>query len=434
MSHSTQIIKRLSALHPDVIDLHLDRMTRLLNSLGEPQNNIPPVIHVAGTNGKGSTIAYLHAMFQASNLKSHCYTSPHLVEFHERIRLAVEGGSRFISDDELLEFLDICEEANAGAEITYFEFTTAIAFLAFQKFPADYSLLEVGLGGRLDATNVITQPALTIITSISHDHQKFLGESLQEIAHEKAGILKPNIPCVTGHMPLEAYQVIEKRADALGVPLFSEGVHWQVRKENGRLVFQDLDGLLDLNLPVLRGTHQILNAGTAIAAIRCLRQEKIQLEQIETGLKTAQWPARLHLLPEGRLHEVLPAQTEIWLDGGHNPAAGLSLAHSMADIGEKSPRDLIVICGMMENKDARLFLEPFQGLVKEIFTLNIPGKENSYSEHDLAALAQEAGLKATPAASLEAALGSISKTYAHAPRILICGSLYLAGEILKNLP
>jgi len=390
MSHSQEIIKRLSALHPDVIDLHLERMERLLKALHHPEKHIPPVIHVAGTNGKGSVIATLHSVLDAANISSHAYTSPHLVEFHERIRVFADGISRFISDDELLSLLDICETANAGQPITYFEFTTAIAFLAFQKYPADFTLLEVGLGGRLDATNVIEDPALTIITSISIDHQKFLGDSLSQIASEKAGILKKGVPCITGHMPAEALEVIQEKAHALGAPLISEGVDWQVREENGRLVFQDLEGLLDLAMPALRGKHQILNAGTAIAAVRQLKDNKIQIEQIEQGLKNAAWPARLQLLPDGPFHASLPEHAEIWLDGGHNPAAGLSLGHSLADLGEKSPRDLILICGMMENKDARLFLEPFQGLAREIYTLDIPGKDNSYSADELSQLSQSA--------------------------------------------
>lgn len=430
MSHSQEIIERLSALHPDVIDLHLGRMERLLKALNHPEKHIPPVIHVGGTNGKGSVIATLHSVLNAAGLSSHAYTSPHLVEFHERIRIFKDGISRFISDEELLSLLNICEHANDGSPITYFEFTTAIAFMAFQKYPADFTLLEVGLGGRLDATNVIDSPALTIITSISIDHQKFLGESLTEIAFEKAGILKKGVPCITGHMPLEALEVFQDKAQALGVPLISEGVDWQVREENGRLVFQDLEGLLDLGLPALRGKHQVLNAGTAIAALRQLKDVNIQIEHIEKGLKNAAWPARLQLLPEGAFHASLPKHAEIWLDGGHNPAAGLSLGHSLADLGEKSPRDLILVCGMMENKDARLFLEPFQGLAREIYTLDIPGKENSYSADELAHISGLAGIKATACSSLEDAFSIISASGIVEPRILICGSLYLAGHVL----
>ncbi len=422
---SDVLLDRLLTLHPKLIDLTLDRLWRLLAALGEPQRDLPPVVHLAGTNGKGSTLAMIRAGLEADGKSVHAYTSPHLARFHERIRI----GGELISEDALSAVLEECEVANDGASITFFEITTAAAFLAFSRAPADVVLIETGLGGRLDATNVIDSPALTVITPVSLDHQQFLGETLGEIAGEKAGILKPDTACVVGPQANEALEVIEERAEDIGAPLLVHGQDWLVRTEHGRLVYEDQRGLLDLDLPALPGAHQIQNAGTAIAALRLLGATD---RACQRSVVDVSWPARLQRLRQGPLIERLPPLTELWLDGGHNAAAGEALAAMFDEWHAISPAPLHLIVGMLETKAAADFLAPLAPRVDSMCAVLIPGAEASFPAETLAEMAISAGAKAKPAETVEAALGDILDVLEPPLRVLICGSLYLAGDVLKT--
>ncbi len=411
------------SLHPKIIDLTLDRVWRLLHALGDPQESLPPVIHIAGTNGKGSVQAMLRAGIEGAGLAAHAYTSPHLVRFHERIRLA----GTLIDEDALAAVLDECDAANGGAEITYFEITTCAALLAFSRVPADYTLLEVGLGGRLDATNVV-DPALTIITPVSLDHQSYLGDTLDAIAFEKAGILKPGVPCIVGRQQDAALEVIERQAARLGAPLLVQGQHWHCMPEHGRLVFQDEDGLLDLPLPRLLGHHQFDNAGMALAAMRQLDLPEDRREAAyEAAMTAVQWPARMQLLSCGPLVDAAP-EAELWLDGGHNPAAGAALARTLGDL---RARPLHLVCGMLNSKDVRGYLAPLAPLAQGLHAVGIADTEATLPAAETAAAARAVGLRAAEAGSVEAALRAIAAE-TPAARILICGSLYLAGEVLRD--
>ncbi|TDE37581.1 bifunctional folylpolyglutamate synthase/dihydrofolate synthase [Antarcticimicrobium sediminis] len=410
----------MMSLHPKIIDLTLDRVWRLLAKLGDPQKALPPVIHIAGTNGKGSTQAMIRAGLQGAGLTAHAYTSPHLARFHERIRVAGE----LISEPDLSAVLDECYSASLGESITYFEITTCAAFLAFARTPADYTLLEVGLGGRLDATNVIDRPALTILTPISIDHEQFLGDTLAKIAFEKAGILKRGVPCVVGPQPDEALEVIEAQADRLGAPLIAHGQHWHVSEERGRMVYQDERGLLDLPLPNLPGAHQIQNAGAALAALRHLRLGE---EACEAAVTQAYWPARMQRLKTGPLVEAAP-QAELWLDGGHNPAAGLALGAHLASLPRRATH---LICGMLNTKDVTGYLRPLAAQAETLTAVSIPGEANTLSAEDTATSARAVGMRAETADRVQAAVEKIARTDPRA-RILICGSLYLAGGVLRE--
>ncbi len=432
MARSDDILDRLLTLHPKIIDLSLDRMHRILEALDHPEDKLPAVIHVAGTNGKGSVIAYLRAMLEAAGKRVHVYTSPHLVRFHERIRLAGPNGSDLIDEKRLVDLLEECETANGREPITYFEITTAAALLAFAREPADYLLLEVGLGGRLDATNVVDAPALTVITSVDIDHQQYLGETIDDIAMEKAGILKPDVACILAPQRDDARAVIEDIASAKGSPLIIAGQEWQAFEQHGRLVYQDQGGLLDLPMPRLPGHHQVDNAGTAIAALRCLEPEGLTEEHIEAGLSSVEWAARLQRLGPGRLHSLVPEGAEIWLDGGHNAAAGRVVAIAMAELEERVPKRLVLICGMLNTKDAGTFLGAFQGLAECVYTVRIPGETNAINAEDLAETASKAGLQAVPMPDLRTALGACVRDHLEAPRILVCGSLYFAGHVLAE--
>jgi dihydrofolate synthase/folylpolyglutamate synthase len=420
------IYERLSALHPKRIDLTLGRLQGLLEKLDHPEQKIPAVIHIAGTNGKGSTAAFCRAFFEAAGKSVHVYTSPHLVKFNERIRL---GGS-LVDDARLAEALEHCERVNAGAPITFFEITTAAALWLFANTPADYTLLEVGMGGRFDATNVIGNPALTVITPISIDHEDYLGPDLKSIAGEKAGILKRNVPCVVAAQADEAMAEIQKTARAQRAVLTCEDEQWSVSEERGRLVYHDDHGLLDLPAPRLAGRHQFQNAGVAIATMRVLNTDFPQTA-FEQGMRAAQWPARLQLLNAGPLVNRAPKQAEIWLDGGHNAAAAGVIAAAMAELEEKKPRPLILIAGMLSTKHADDFFRPFAGLVAKVFTLAVPEAEAPYDAETLAKIAAREGLDAVPMPDLATAL-SATAAIDKAPRILICGSLYLAGFVLKQ--
>ncbi|MBY6122190.1 MULTISPECIES: bifunctional folylpolyglutamate synthase/dihydrofolate synthase [Mameliella] len=417
---SDQLLQRMMTLHPKIIDLTLDRVWQLLEALGHPEEKLPPVIHLAGTNGKGSTQAMIRAGIEAAGQTCHAYTSPHLARFHERIRLRGE----LISEQALTEVLDECVSANGGASITYFEITTCAAILAMSRVPADYVLLETGLGGRLDATNVVARPAATVITPISMDHEQYLGDTLARIAGEKAGIIKRGVPCVVGPQPDEALEVIEARAEALGAPLLAQGQHWHAWEERGRLVFQDENGLLDLPMPALPGAHQIENAGAALAVLRLLGLGEAAFEGAMTQ---ATWPARMQRLRQGPLAEMAP-EAELWLDGGHNPAAGKALA---AHLGGLPERPTHLICGMLNTKDARGFLTPLAAVADSLTAVNIPGEANTLSAEDTARMAADSGHRALMAEDVGAALRAIVAETPEA-RVLICGSLYLAGSVLRD--
>lgn len=408
------------SLHPKIIDLTLDRMLRLLDALGNPQASIPPVIHIAGTNGKGSTGAFIRAGLQADGDKVHAYTSPHLARFHERIVLA----GNVIAEPDLAAALEECESVNKGVPITYFEVTTCAAFLAFSRTPADYTLLEVGLGGRLDATNMIDAPAMTVITPVSIDHEQYLGNTLTMIAGEKAGILKRNTPCVVAPQPDEALDVIEAEAARVGARLKIYGQHWHVWTENGRLVFQDETGLLDLPMPALLGAHQVQNAGTAIAALRLLGKDDAACA---AAMQNVQWPARMQRLRSGPLID-LAEGAELWLDGGHNEAAGGAIAALLKGLSEK-PTHLIV--GMLNTKDISGYLGHFKGVAQSLHAVSIPGETATLSAQDTQKAASDIGLNATTASDVQSAVQEIVKNDPNA-RILICGSLYLAGHILRE--
>lgn len=423
---STVILARMLHLHPKVIDLSLERMARLLAKMGNPHLHLPPVIHVAGTNGKGSTVAFMRAILESAGLKVHVYTSPHLQRFHERIRLA----GQLISEAELCTHLLECERVNAGDPITFFEITTVASFLAFYRTPADMLLLEVGLGGRLDTTNIIAHAAVTVITPVDLDHQQFLGDTLAEIAREKAGILKPLTPAIIGPQKPAAAEVIEARAAKLGAPLLMHGKDWTTYAEHGRLIFQYADGLLDLPLPALVGQHQLNNAGTAIAAVLALPDFNIGSDAIARGLKTVEWPGRMQRLIDGPLVALLPKGAELWLDGAHNPAAAVVIAHALAELEERHPLPLYLICGMLTSKDAQGFFAAFNGLARGVFTIAVPGAENSMTPDALADAARGAGLLVRTAPDLAQALNEIASYSATPPRVVICGSLYLAGTVL----
>lgn len=425
MAVSDAILTRLLELHPKIIDLSLDRMERLLARLGNPERNLPPVIHVAGTNGKGSTVAFSRAMIEAAGLTAHCYTSPHLVRFHERIRLAGE----LIGEDHLSALLEECEVANGGEAITFFEITTAAAFLAFSRVKADYLVLEVGLGGRLDATNMIDHPRATAITSIGLDHQQFLGETIEEIAREKAGILKRGVIGVIGRMPPAARAAIEAVAERVNAPLAVAGQEWDCFEQHGRLVFQDGDGLLDLPLPALKGAYQIGNAGNAIALMRALKDPRIGEAEIAKGLASARWPARLQRLKGGALSGLLSQGSELWLDGGHNADAGVVLAQSLSEMAKRDQRPLVLVWGMLNTKDASQFFRPLAALAQHVVTLTIPGEPNAIAAESLAATARALGVSAGVADGVENAVRQAASS-GPASRILICGSLYLAGHVL----
>jgi len=414
------ILERLMSLHPKIIDLTLDRMMRLLNLLDNPEKIIPPVIHIAGTNGKGSTQAMIRAGLEASGDICHAYTSPHLARFHERIFIA---GS-IIEEIDLANYLSECEKVNGNTTITYFEITTCAALLAFSEKNADYTLLEVGLGGRLDATNVIDQPKITVITPISIDHQQYLGDTLAEIASEKAGILKRNCFAIIGPQEEEALAVIEARAYEVGATCKIYGQHWHVWEENGRLVFQDENGLLDLPLPKLIGAHQIQNAGIALATLRYLGKENVSFEG---AMLNADWPARMQRLKKGPLTS-LATDAEIWLDGGHNKAAGYALSEALSRL---QSRKLFLIVGMLNTKDVAGYMQPLLSQSKRLYGVSIPGEAATMTAKETVDVAIDVGFEASVSENVESAIKEIIKQDQNA-RILICGSLYLAGNILQK--
>jgi dihydrofolate synthase/folylpolyglutamate synthase len=412
------------ALHPKLIDLSLDRILPLLADLGQPHDHLPPVIHVAGTNGKGSTIAYLRAFLEAAGKQVHVYNSPHLVHFNERIRLA----GRLVSTRRLNAALERVEAVNAGRPITFFEITTATAFMLFAETPADYLLLETGMGGTYDTTNVVTRPLGQVITPIDLDHQGFLGDTLAEIAANKAGIFKRGSKAVIGLQRDAARPVLERAARRLGIAPLWQGEDFHGSAQDGRLVYADEIGLLDLPPPALFGAHQFDNAALAIAATRHFGLP-VDEDALARGLRNVAWPARLTPL-HGRLRDLLPPGSELWLDGGHNAHGATALAAALGEMNARRPAPLLLIMGMMNTREPAEFLAPFAGLAPKVFTLTIPGESNAHKADHIAAEARKAGFEARPMRSVLAAL----KAAATLPeaRVLICGSLYLAGDVLAR--
>ena len=432
MPTSDQLLADLKELHPKLIDLSLGRVERLLTKLGSPHQKLPPVVHVAGTNGKGSVTAYLKSILQAGGRRVHVYTSPHLVRFHERIELAgPDGKARPIAEDQLVDVLSRTQAVNDGDDITQFEITTAAAFLAFSEHPADVLLLEVGLGGRLDATNVIPKPALTVITSISLDHADKLGDTREKIAREKAGILKRGVRCVVAQQDDEVLDVIRSEAGRVHADLIAWGERFDAYEQRGRLIVQREDELLDLPMPGLIGRHQVINAATAVVAAMEFAGTALDLGDIERGLASVSWPARMQRLDSGPLPEMLKPGSELWLDGGHNPAAGAVIAQTLADLEERAPKPLYLIVGMMALKDAAGFLSPFRGLARHVVTVPIPGAhEATHAPEVLVDAAREVQLSAESSSSVDQALRRLEQLHPGPKRILICGSLYLAGHVL----
>ncbi|GJL94835.1 MAG: bifunctional folylpolyglutamate synthase/dihydrofolate synthase [Hyphococcus sp.] len=431
MRNIDEVLNRVAARRPRVIDLSLDRVHAALARMGDPHKKLPPIIHVAGTNGKGSTVSMMRSVLEAADKRVHVYTSPHLVRFNERIVLA----GKEITDAQLIAALEQCDQAVGEEKLTYFETITCAAFLAFSQTPADVLLLEVGLGGRLDATNVIEKSIASVITPIDLDHQQFLGDEITLVAAEKAGIFRQKTPAVIGPQSPEAMEVLEREAMRMRAPLFAHGQHWHVYAEHGRLIYQDESGLSDLDMPALEGRHQIDNAGLAVAALKAAGFA-LSNEVLSIGLASAHWPARLQRLTRGPLIELARAmlgeEPEIWLDGGHNPHGGRALAQAMADMEERRPKPLVMISGMQANKDAVGYFTPFKGLASAVYAV-AANHDAVASPQEVEAAAREAGLYAHlsrgVAHALRMALADIKN---EPPRILISGSLYLAGEILRD--
>lgn len=433
MDATSPLLERIAALHPKRIDLSLGRLEQLLDRLDHPERRLPPVVHIAGTNGKGSVTAMLRAMLEADGQRAHIYTSPHLVRFNERIRIGGEGGGTLVSDEVLTEVLERVETANQGDPITFFEITTAAALVLFAENPADVVVLETGLGGRLDATNVVPRPLISVLTTIGIDHVGFLGPTLGEITMEKAGIIKPHVPVVSAPQKDEVASVIERQSGLARARLHLGGMDWTVGQENGRLVYQDEDGLVDLPLPRLAGRHQAVNAGTAVATARTaglLRDP----HSLEAGMTQVDWPGRMQRLTRGRIVEWAPPDADIWLDGGHNADAGEVVAAALADLEDRVSRPLFLIAGMLNTKDPTGYFRHFAGLVRHTFTVGVPTSDASIAPAALAEAATEAGLSAEPVTSVKTALRLLAENwrYEPPPRIVICGSLYLVGDVLAQ--
>lgn len=430
-AHARELIARLGQLHPKKIDLSLGRLETLLAKLRNPERGLPPVIHVAGTNGKGSTVAFLRAILEAGGLSVHAYTSPHLVNFNERIRLGAKDGGKIVGDEELADALSECERANGADPVTFFEITTAAAFLIFSRHKADVLLLEVGLGGRLDATNVIPAAMATVITPVSIDHTEFLGLSLTGIAAEKAGILKRDTPAIIARQSPEVLAAIERAGAKVRARLAISGEQWSAHEEAGRLVYADENGLLDLPRPRLLGRHQVENAGCAIAALRFSESFKLPMAAFEDGMLNAEWPARMQHLGSGTLIGHLPEGSELWLDGGHNAGGGQAIAASLAELEERVPKPLVLIVGMLNTKDAGGFLASFSGIARHLIAVPV-NSDNARMPADIAELAKSAGLTAQASPSLnDALIGVRALELETPPRVLITGSLYLAGQVLE---
>ena len=429
-----QEIDRLMSLHQKGFDLSLDRIRLLLGRLGHPEKKLPPVIHIAGTNGKGSAVAFSRALLEAGGHTVHAHISPHLVRWHERYRIAGKGGGQLVSDAVLADAIHRAADANGDDPTTVFEILTAVAFLLFSEHQADATIMEVGLGGRFDATNVIEKPAVSVIMPISLDHEAYLGDRVELIAAEKAGIIKPGVPVVIGAQPSEtARDVLIETAERVGAPVIAYGTDFLAHEENGRLIYQDEYGLMDIALPRLQGRHQIANAAAAIAAVRAAGFA-IDAEVADRAMSTVSWPGRLQKLPAGRLWENAPEGSEIWIDGGHNPGAGLVIAEALAGEEERFSRPLFLIAGMLNTKDQSGFFRAFEGMVRHVYTVPVESSDAGVSPSELTVRAMEAGLSAEPVASVENALKLLRDTWDEEetpPRVLICGSLYLIGAVLE---
>ncbi|MGB8819280.1 MAG: folylpolyglutamate synthase/dihydrofolate synthase family protein [Rhizobiaceae bacterium] len=432
---ATQEIERLLTLHPKGFDLSLDRITGLLEKLGNPQDQLPPVIHIAGTNGKGSASAFCRSMIEASGHTVHVHTSPHLVNWHERYRLGQKGGGQLVSDAVFAQAVRQVADANGGQKITVFEILTAVGFLLFSQHPADACVMEVGLGGRFDATNVIKRPAVSLIMPISLDHESYLGDRVELIAMEKAGIIKKGCPVVIGAQTENAArEVLVETAERLRCPLSVYGQDFHAREEFGRMVYEDEDGLFDLPLPRLPGRHQLANAAAAIRAVKDAGFPHTN-EMAEQAMLNVDWPARMQRLDRGRLVGLAPKGSEIWLDGGHNPGAGVVIAEELAEREDKKERPLFMITGMINTKDATGYFRAFRDMARHVFTVPVKNSDAGVPPENLALMAEDAGLSAEPVASVENALKLLGESWDHkepAPRILIGGSLYLAGQVLDE--
>ncbi|MEM8936739.1 MAG: folylpolyglutamate synthase/dihydrofolate synthase family protein [Pseudomonadota bacterium] len=425
MTKIEDMLERIATRRPRIIDLSLDRVFAALDKLGNPHRKLPPTFHVAGTNGKGSTIAFLRAILEAAGNSVHVYTSPHLVRFNERIVLA----GHEIDDAHLIDALERCDEAASRQDLTYFETATCAAFLAFAETPADYLLLEVGLGGRLDATNVLDKPMACVITPIGRDHEKFLGDTVEKIAAEKAGIFRPQTPAIIGAQSPEAMTTLLTCADTAGANPFVFGQDWTIYAEHGRLAYQDETGLADIAAPRLVGAHQVYNAGLAIAATRAAGLS-FSDDTLSDGLVNARWPARMQRLTRGRLVEQAGA-SELWLDGGHNPHAAAAIARALADLNDRDPKPLALIISMQDNKDAAGYFTAFKDLAAEVFVLGSE-REGAAAVDALVLAAKSAGLEARAADSVERALEDITATCKKPPRVFLGGSLYFAGSVLTE--
>lgn len=426
------ILSRLGLLHPKSIDLSLGRTWRLLRRLGNPEQNLPPVVHIAGTNGKGSTLAFMRAGLEAAGYRVHVAISPHLVEFNERIRIS----GNLIDDDWLIALLEECESANGGESISFFEITTVAALLAFSRAPADIVLLETGLGGRFDTTNVIAKPAQTLITPISMDHQQFLGNSLTAIAYEKAGIFKPGVDAIIAPQKPEAATVLHRVARHLNAPIHQGAEDWHMSLQDSGLIYKDASGAVSLPTPKLLGAHQIINSGLATAALKRLSGFSLNDENIAAGLAQATWPGRLQRLQSGPLIDRAGNAYEIWADGGHNPAAGEAIASFLTEQAKQDNRPLHLIVGMLKTKDLEGYLTPFLPLSPTVHTIAIPGEPASLTATEVAEAALALGFETRVAGTVEAAIEKIDAqsqtTGAAKPRLLISGSLYLMGHILRH--
>ncbi|MDM9621159.1 folylpolyglutamate synthase/dihydrofolate synthase family protein [Rhizobium sp. S96] len=436
VSEAAQEIDKLMGLHPKGFDLSLDRITRLLAVLGDPQKKLPPVIHVAGTNGKGSVTAFCRALLEAGGYSAHVHTSPHLVNWHERYRIGVKGGRGQLVDDAVFaDALRRVAAANDGQKVTVFEILTAVTFLLFSEQPADAAIIEVGLGGRFDATNVISDPAVSVIMPISLDHQPYLGDRVELIAAEKAGIMKRGCPVVIGKQEYDAaLDVLMSTAERLNCPTAAFGQDYMAHEEYGRLVYQDEFGLADLPLPRLPGRHQYANAAAAIRAVKAAGFAVTEA-MMEKAMSAVEWPGRLQRLSDGNLMASAPPRAEIWVDGGHNPGAGEVIAEAMANFEEKQPRPLFLIIGMINTKDPVGYFNAFKGLAEKVYCVPIRGSDAMIDPVILANAAYDAGLIAEPMSTVSDALEAIRESAVeqeHPPRILIGGSLYLVGDVLAD--
>lgn len=437
MSEAAAEIEKLMTLHPKGFDLSLDRIRGLLDRLRNPQDRLPPVIHIAGTNGKGSTSAFCRALLESAGLAVHVHTSPHLVSWHERYRLGRPGGARgeLVSDAVLADAVRRVADANGGQYITVFEILTAVMFVLFAEHPADVAIVEVGLGGRFDATNVIARPAVSVIMPISLDHVAYLGDRVELIAAEKAGIMKTGRPVVIGFQPEDsARDVLVSTAERLGCPYTVFGQDFLAYEEFGRLIYQDEFGLTDLPLPRLPGRHQY---GNAAAAIRAVKEAGFAISeaQIAKAMTSVEWPARMQRLPDGQLVALAPKGADLWLDGGHNPGAGVVIAEALADLEDRQPRPLFLVAGMINTKDATGYFRAFTDIAEMVFTVPVDQSEAGIDPVALATDAEAAGLTARPCSSVAEALreiGAMMEPGDEPPRILIGGSLYLAGTVLRD--